>query len=283
MECHDHSPAHATHQCNSCRRGWCDHCLVALRNTPHIKMCPRCRDLATRLSDRRGRDEATFFADVVSAFRYPLLGAGAIMIVAGSVVFALLDLLSVVPFVGWIAALAGSGYLVAYYSRVISSSADGDDELPDWPDFVGWFEDIINPFFRAVAVVVAGLLPAVLAWSLGLESLVPLLAGAGALLYMPVAWMSVSIHESVLAANPLVVLGVAARAPSHYLIASILFVATAAGTFALQAALSASLIGIAVSYLVGLYGMFVAMRVLGLLYFHNSEELNWFGERGIAA
>ena len=38
------------------------------------------------------------------------------------------------------------------------------------------------------------------------------------------------------------------------------------------------LIGLPVAYVTGLYGMFVAMRALGMLYHHHDLELNWFGE-----
>jgi hypothetical protein len=237
-------------------------------------MCPECRDLARALPEERG---GSFFSELPGAFRYPLVGGGALMVVVGGLFFAFLDFISALSIFGIVGAFIGAGYLVAYYSRVVSSSADGDRELPDWPEFHNMTDDIIAPFGRAAVVIGVSAGPALAALAYGRPDFAVIFGCVG-LLYGPMAWMAVSLHESILAANPVTVVGSITRVPLQYVVASVVFMVVTFGTMLLQEALAATVVGTIGSYIVGLYGMLVAMRVLGLLYYHNEETFDWFGE-----
>lgn len=274
MECHRHRSITASHQCVQCQKAWCPRCVTSREEFPSIKMCPECRDLARELPEERG---GSFLSELAGAFRYPLVGSGAAMVIVGGIFFAILDFVSAFSIFGIIVAAIVTGYLLAYYSRVVSSSANGERELPDWPEFHNFQDDIIAPIFRAAAIILVTVVPTLYAVGTEQPELALVLGGVG-LLYGPMAWMAVSLHESIWAANPLTVFTSIARVPVQYTIAAVVFVGTVLGTTFLQEALEATIIGSLASYVVGLYGMLVAMRVLGLLYFHNEERLNWFGE-----
>ena len=54
------------------------------------------------------------------------------------------------------------GYFGAYLMKIISESADGEDELPAWLDLEFWDDDIVRPYALLLGVVIAAYLPALL-------------------------------------------------------------------------------------------------------------------------
>ena len=53
-----------------------------------------------------------------------------------------------------ILAVFGAGYVFSYAKSIITSSANGEETPPDWPDVTEWQEDIVQPFGQMVALLV---------------------------------------------------------------------------------------------------------------------------------
>ena len=114
---------------------------------------PAVPSAARAAGARRRAQPPKFFASLPRAFLYPFQGNGVILLVAGTVFFYLLGHL---PFIGLIL----TGYLFAYAKSIITSTAEGRKDPPDWPDFGDWKEDILVPYLQLVALVILSFGPA---------------------------------------------------------------------------------------------------------------------------
>lgn len=120
---------------------------------------------ARRAAHRRAAATRYGFAD---AFAYPFRGAGAYGFLGLLALTWLLDLAGAVPFFGIAAGVAGTlfGLLVGlllprFLFAVAATTAEGEDELPDWPDF-----DVWELFGGAVHLLAIGVLCLLPAWGL---------------------------------------------------------------------------------------------------------------------
>ena len=223
----------------------------------------------------RGRSrtsERTFIGNVLRSATYPLARQGLFIVIGGAVLFTLLDLLAAWSWMFGVVAIAMSlGYAIAYYSRIVASSSNGDDALPDWQEYANFWEDILYPIGRVAFVAVMSMAPAGVLYAAGERELLWIAAVGTLLFYTPLAWMAVSLYDSVWAANPVRVARYLFTSPLQAAVASAIFCATVTASVGLRYAFSGSIAGMFVGYLGGLYLMFVAMRVLGLFYFHNRQ------------
>ena len=95
------------------------------------------------------------------------------MILMGAIFSVVLDLLQFAPLIGIAVALFSYGYFGAFYLDIISTTMTDRDEVPDWPSFSSFIDDILSPFIRLVGLVLISFLPvfallfAVLAGPLG--------------------------------------------------------------------------------------------------------------------
>jgi pSer/pThr/pTyr-binding forkhead associated (FHA) protein len=79
-----------------------------------------------------------FFAALPGAFAFPFRRNGLILLASGAVFFVILNFAS--RFVGIVGVVIGvfcSGYLFTFLKCIITTTALGDDEMPDWPEFEG--------------------------------------------------------------------------------------------------------------------------------------------------
>jgi hypothetical protein len=97
------------------------------------------------------------FLDAVS---YPIRGNGWIMIFIGAIFSVILDVLQFAPFIGIAVALFSAGYFGAFYLDIISTTMNDRDDVPDWPSFSSFIDDIVSPFIRLVGLVLISFLPA---------------------------------------------------------------------------------------------------------------------------
>ena len=273
MECErrHHTVVEATHRCSRCHRAWCRDCTHPSERLRGAVICPDCEGLASELPPSKG----SFYGGLAETLKYPLEGSGFVVIVGGAILLAALDFLAAFSIIGWIAGFIGLGYFLAYYARVVESSANGDRELPDWPE-LHW-GDLFAPVGRAGAVLIAAFGPGLALYLSGAESLGMAAALVG-FAVAPMAWLSVSLHQSVWGLNPAKLISGMVRVPLQYLATFLVVLAVTAISTTVEATLGATLIGLPLAYLVGLYGTFVAMRALGLLYHHHEAEFDWFGE-----
>ncbi|MGA2864680.1 MAG: FHA domain-containing protein [Verrucomicrobiota bacterium] len=294
--CKSHPRSAARFACPKCHYHFCELC-VSTRPSGGVarKFCRACGVECTPLEARpvQAAPRAPSFASRLgSAFLYPLKGDGAVLLVTGTIFYALINaarffarfagLLGLVPLV--FLGVFGTGYLICYLRRILTSSALGEEAMPDWPEVSEW-SDIVMPFLQFVGTVVACFLP-----TIGVALFVApddpwrgsalVAAGLFGCAYFPMAFLAVSMLDSVGAVNPLLVVPSIVRIPLHYLVTVLLLAgvlaARWAGGYLLPMVLPVPIVPTLVAGLIGLYLLTVEMRILGLLYLTNKEQLGWF-------
>lgn len=235
-----------------------------------------------------GAASDSFRRRLPGVFLYPFKKDGPIVLLTGTLFFGLLDLAQ--NFAGplsLILALFSGGYLAAYLQSILQSSAQGEDELPRWPEFSDWHQDILVPCLQMGVTILLCLGPG---WALlgfagagggtsGQTWAGWALLGAGAL-YLPMALLAVAMAETLTGLSPTVVLPAMGRIPGPYALTCGVLVAVFAlnalvdlllGNWLRIPVLSTGLQGFA-----GLYGLAVQARVLGVLYHGHRDRLQWF-------
>jgi len=167
--------------------------------------------------------------------------------------------------------------------KVINSSADGDPEPPSWPGFSDFSTDIIAPLVKVVWAFVACYIPAglYLIFVSGIRGLtdpffwVLVILGS---VYYPMALLTVAMSGNFLALNPLVVIPAIMRAPLDYLIclAAFMLIVGLSAVAKQILAIPVPLLGTAIQIFLSLYFMLIEMRMLGLFYNANAEDLDWY-------
>lgn len=221
------------------------------------------------------RSAPDFPSSVFSAFAFPFRGTGWLLVILGGVVIWLSNL--VPGFGAFVISIVVGGYLVAFMLKVTASVAEGDEETPDWPDMTDFFSSILRPFFMMFLIVLTSFFPMIMSMMF-FSPLVPvhILLGLFGLIYMPMGFLAVAMFKSIEAVNPAIVLGSIMRVPLDYLIC--LFVlAMATGVYVLLSLFLGTIpwIGGLIASTVYMYFIVVECSILGLLYYHNSEKLNW--------
>ena len=299
--CKSHPRSVARFTCPKCHYHFCELC-VSTRPSGGVarKFCRACGVECTPLQVRlvQAAPRAPSFASRLgSAFLYPLKGDGVMLVATGTIFYGLINaarflarsaggVFGVVAlvFLG-VLGVFGTVYLICYLRRILTSSAMGEEAMPDWPEVSEWSGDIVMPFLQFVGTVVACFLPAIAValfvapdhpWK-GSALVAAGLFGCG---YFPMAFLAVSMFDSVGAVNPLLVVPSIVRIPLHYLVTVLLLggvlAARWAGGYLLPMVLPVPMVPTIVAGLIGLYLLTVEMRILGLLYVINKEELGWF-------
>jgi hypothetical protein len=256
------------------------------------KFCRSCGGVARALEvTLEAPAEKSFFRELPRAATYPFRGAGILILVFATLLFAAMEFLSFGIFGLLIKALA-LGYLFSYMQNIIHSTAAGDDALPEMPGM----DDLLSGFFRLAGTVLISFGPAlVLAYfaiaqeqpTAGIALIPAIIFGA---LYMPMAFLAVALKDNVMASNPLIVVPSILRVPLEYLVAAIL-VAGLFGVRWLGDALTGIMAGPldartmgemflmfavrAVWAFISVYLLTVTMRILGLLYLTKRDRLGW--------
>jgi hypothetical protein len=182
--------------------------------------------------------------------------------------------------------ILGCGYLFSYLKKIITFTAHGDQNMPDWPELTEWKEDIVSPMFQFLMISLFSFGPAFLAWLLmdfwfdvDYPWLVWLIALAGCL-YFPMAFLGVAMFDSLAAAHPLFVAGSVSVVPREYSVAVLVF----AGILLLRwlsetlltMLLHIPLVPVLLSDLLAIGLLMVEAGILGLLYLARKRTLGWF-------
>lgn len=236
---------------------------------------------------------AVFSASLASALTFPMKGKGWAVVLGGAAFLWIAGLLAHVPFAGMGASLIGlvlSGYYAAYYLRVISSSARGEEDLPDWPDFRSFWDDIWVPLIQFLApFVLCVILPMALGMNLPWmhqEELVGMKAfgaveiwGYLGLLYLPMALLAVGMCQSLWAVSPHVVIPAIVRTLPDYLVVLLAWLVVVPAVSKLFAGALAPLLrlpfGDFLAAAVSLFFLLVQMRMLGLLYRRHRDHIGF--------
>lgn len=254
--------------------------------------------------DPRTQRPRRFGAQLRGAFVYPLAGDGAVLLSGGTVFLSVIEALK---FFARYAAVKGAGlgsaisltflllltlfataYLNSYLQRVVVGTAMGEQSPPDWPELVDFTNDLLSPLFQLMVVTLASLVPAIIVGILAegterwVNPAVWITCGLG-VVYFPMAYLAVSMFDSVAAVNPLLVVPSILRIPGSYLIVVLLLVAALAakwpGAYCLARAIPVPILPSVISTVVGLYLLMVEARILGLFYLANKDRLGWFESR----
>lgn len=233
------------------------------------------------------------------SFIYPFRGNGWIMLLAGTLFFTLLSLLSQgAAILAWIPAIFAAGYLLATLQGIIQATYVGDPSPPAWPEFRDWQADILAPCFKWFATVAVAFGPAVVCLMVAAfddgggdwfqrpatrEQFLWLAAAGGLFLvgmaYFPMAILGVALSDSLDALSPVFVARSIAAVFAPYVVAVVVLfgLSLLQGTgYALAARLPVPLVEDLWGAFNSLYFGFVQARILGVLYWCHRDRLGWF-------
>ena len=294
--CRYHPKASATWICHDCRADYCGLCVSQRKvgdHAPHF--CRKCGNECVpvpRWIPNSPQEQPSFYKLLPGAFRYPLQGNGLILLVTGTLFFAFFGLAQMLtgflgPYGGIGAGIIGilmAGYLFNYAKCAVTSTAAGDAEPPDWPDFSDWKEDMLMPFGQLLALAALTFGPAAILrwWQPGGETWGPVAALTAAVfgaLLAPMGLLALAMLDSVAVLNPVSLIWSILRIPLPYLVAAAAFELVALAWFGagdwVAVLLPVPLLPGLISGFLNLYLMLVGTRMLGLLYRTNQERLGW--------
>lgn len=203
------------------------------------------------------------------------------MIVIGAVFAVVLDVASAAPLIGLLAAIFSAGYFTAFYFDIISTTIAGRDEVPDWPSFSSFWEDILLPFFRVTGVLFVSFLPT-LGVALSADTKAEWFPAAlwstiiFGVLYFPMAVLGIIAFGNLGGSFPNVVLPAILKALPGYLLAVAGMVVAFVGLGMTQEfAGHVPYVGWLLASAVALYSLMFQARLLGLIYLAKREQLGW--------
>lgn len=287
--------------CSHCQIYFCELCVTTRGQQKFCRACgAECAPARVQIQ-RPKEPKGGFYARLPGAFVFPFRGSGVLLLVAGTILLAVLRLggaAVTLGMAGMVGGVVSAGYLLTYMQSIIHSTAVGEEEMPPLPGLTNFWEDILLPYFQLMGLMLISFAPAIgVRWwviATQQESMGLLVQAVFALgyLYFPMGLLALAMLDSVAAANPLLVIPSILKVPLEYLVTLIalagvlgiselgdsmlrvLFprgvgthsVAKLLELFAAQAFWS----------LASLYLLIVSMRILGLLYLTNKDKLGWY-------
>ena len=295
--CKSHPRTMARFHCPQCQVSFCELC-VNTRQTGNTstKFCRTCGAACAPLVVRpaaKAAAQPSYPGRVGDAFFYPFNRDGLVLLVTGTIFLCIINAaLYLCRFAFCIGGLAmiflsiyGIGYFTSFYRRIITATAAGEEAMPDWPDVTDFSGDILAPFGQFIGTIIASFLPAiVVSWfmlKLGPGAVAVLVVTLiGGATYFPMAFLAVSMFDSVVATNPLTVIPAIAKIPFQYLLTTVIFMVALvvkwSGDMYLPRFLPVPLLPSILSSFIGLYLLTVLMRILGVLYRDNKAKFGWF-------
>jgi len=228
------------------------------------------------------RRKVNFYKSIPGAFVFPCRRNGLILLLSGTAFFVIMNFLSgAAGIVGAGVGLFSCGYLFAFVLSIINTTAMGQDEMPGWPDFDGWWESGILPFFQLFGILAVCFGPAISYASLAKEVEVwPLvLLWIGGLLYLPMALLAVAMYDSLAALNPMLIAASILRVPLEYavtcLVLGLLLLLYVVVSHVLIGNLHARLVASIADHFLLFYTLTLVARLAGLLFYTTKKRLGW--------
>ena len=299
--CKYHFRNPARFSCPQCQGTFCEMCVSSRFADGRRKtFCRTCAVECTPLAyDPTAliHEEPPFRDQVKGSFKYPIAGDGLILIISGGLFFYVFDtMLHMARYALFgcsaiiIVSIFVGGYLTAYLRRILTSTAIGEDRMPDWPDISDFWGDCGAPLWQLFATFIFCFLPPIAftiyagtSQSEGDTSWygwATLALGFFSCLYFPMAFLAVAMYNTLAALNPLHIVPSILKVWRGYTLTIVLLGAVLAVRWFCQTYLPEILPvpilpGLLYSF-IGLYLLAVEMRILGLLYRTHKQELNWF-------
>ena len=171
--CTAHPDRPAVYQCDGCRKLLCEDCI---EEGHRLLFCRHCRELAIPLAGapatttelaRERRVTADY--SLGEALAYPFRGLGLYLFTGYVLLVVLLGVGAGVPGLGCAVSLFQGLILLilpGFLFTIVRTSAEGDTELPDWPDWSEYGERF-GEWFAFLLVMVMAALPSYLLLTLG--------------------------------------------------------------------------------------------------------------------
>ena len=149
----------------------------------------------------------------------------------------------------------------------------------------GWFRRRRRQICQAAALFIVYLLPVFIPIIMAFTQEQPLYflgavgLGLVSAFMMPMAWLAISMHETVMGLSPHVVIPSILRIPGHYMLIVIELIILICINIGLELLFDYFRIPIITSLItsfLGVYFMMVICRLLGSRYFLNRHRLGWF-------
>jgi len=257
--------------------------------------------------DRSGDTGMSGPAEFTTALSYPFRGNGKWLLAGGTVGYIIMGMFQCIPIVRGFLGFVLTAYLVSYLMKVINDSASGGKEPPNWPDMHNFYESLIVPLMRGAACLVMSFLPLIVisVWRVVSvisenpmpfdvsPTLVSVLLIFGAV-YLPMALLSVSLWESVIAVGPQKVLPAIGKIGVPYLLVAVLlagglvafqwleaglfggFILACGQLFGPAGMILGAILAYAIASFLSLYFLMLSGRLIGLLYYTYKDRLKWF-------
>lgn len=293
-KCRSHQKTLAQWHCPQCRKFYCDLCVsTRASHAGPTHNCRKCGSHCVPVRQQRmaSPEDRGFFARLPGAFIYPFKGTGVLVLIFATILFAALSAVSGIFSV--LLTMGAVGYLFLFMQNIIQATANHEDTMPGMPDFDGLFGAF---FTMAGTVALCFCLPLGLLIARLMDVQIPpsFLIGSMFLswLYFPMAFLAVAMNDSVMAANPMVVIPAILKVPGQYLVTAILLcgvfglrllgdsIASAAGdvtyTTRDMSVMFAAFGFRAIWAFISIYLLTVGMRFLGILYVTQRHKLGWF-------
>ncbi len=292
--CATHADSTATHRCDGCSELLCEECVEEGHSLLFCKLCgemalPLASGQATTSPERQRQRARSAPYSLWDALGYPLRGSGVWLFGTYVGLVALLGGLSLLPGLGLafiFVSLALSLMLSGLLLSIVRSTANGNNELPGWPDwdFYVLLRDLLQliSVFVVSAVPVVGLLYlagcGVVGLALGQWSLMCWLAfgvglALGAALWV-VALGSVALYDAPFSAFRLDLHLAALGVFRGSLIQVVIFlVVLTLASEILQAVvlLGLPLVGSLVASAIGTYTLFTGAHLIGVMFRQHAD------------
>lgn len=299
--CAHHPQVNAAWFCGHCAKPLCNECVAhPAPGGSHAKpKCCHCGHAVnaidtTPIEAEKIEDNRPFVMRLNDAMSYAIRGGGWPLMIGGSLAFGVLWLLGTwaepknlkdgYTIIGYILkglqiilTIPVGIYLTSFAHRIMRATAEGQTELPDWPNPAEVWDEILRPFLMTLGVILFCEAPALIYSQLthSFNALYYLLAMAG-LVCMPLALLSMVVHNSLAAANPATVLRAMFKMQGDYWISVVLLVGAAVGCWALLPMLRAVwLIGAFLSAGAMLYTVITISHILAQAYHANRIAIGW--------
>ncbi len=287
-DCQNHAGTPATYACRGCQRQLCTECVKVLsfRGKKHFS-CPSCSGACVTLDEARllsGKHNKSVASSIGDAFVYPFRGNGTLQLITGTVFFGIMGWISTPSRAAFIipgrlvVGIIATGYLFSTLQNIITSTSNGEKNPPPFPEFTNYQDDILTPCFQYGMIYALCLVPGfvVMAFVSPPAGLALLALG---FFCLPMAILSVAMAGTISALNPMVIFPSIMKVLGDYLIACVVLFVVIAMVWGIRIMLEMMHIPVATGFvagLVGFYGLFVEMRLLGMLYLVNKKRLAWF-------
>lgn len=277
MCCVNHADKTAEFACEWCGKNLCRDCVSITAIVGGEIISCGCGGRAAPLPARKRKEGIVPYdylpPDEVSlkdGFSYAFRGNGPWVL--GSTL-GMLALMAIIYFPIWI---IFGGYMLSYGKKMIVHSADGERNMPNWPDITNFVGDIFSSAIQWLFCLLICLGPMLFFLHSAHANLVlAVITGFLGALYLPICLLTVSMHDDFLAGlNFHINIPLIRKIGIEYVYVFLLmFAAIILSNLASILTYSLPLIGSLISNFITFYLSITIAHMLGLLYFKHDLDL----------